>query len=231
MKNILKKFLNNKKFTVKYRIKKNNLLNKKSNNFIKSDNILYNNGSSVLYNHLNSSKNNSNIDIKKNHKINDIKKLRIDNIFYQKKKLSYEKKKKKDKYLTNINKPKINNHDIGINNNLNNLILSRGVIKRTSYKRFNNISPSYRNIELNINNSVKNSLYKNKIGINNYSSSSLSIFIPTHCQEKKNNSIKNLIYINKNKNPRNDIKIELYEKIRLKIYNNLYLTLNRCIRK
>ena len=131
--------------------------------------------------------------------------------------------------MKNSNKLKTNDSNLKIENY--NHITNRRLIKRTFYKKFNNVSPENRNIELNINNSLKNTLYKQKNNnLNNYSSS-ISIFFQTQFPESRINSLKNLVYINKNKKSKNSIKLDMFEKIKNKLFNNFYLTICKCIKK
>jgi hypothetical protein len=118
--------------------------------------------------------------------------------------------------------------------NLNNIdynnISNRRVIKRTTFKKFNNISPDFRNIQLNIKNSLKKSLMEQNNNLNNYSSS-VSIFFQTQLPEIKKNAFKNFVYISKNKKTKNNPKNEMLERIKNKIINNFYITLCKCIKK
>ena len=224
-KNIIKGHLNNIS-----RIKKNSILYNKNNNNHKSQKFIKKNVNITPLltkeNNLKKNKNNYNpINASKN----DIKQLKINNIFYHTKKTSFNKNENKSKIMKNSNKLKTNDSNLKIENY--NHITNRRLIKRTFYKKFNNVSPEYRNIELNINNSLKNTLYKQKNNnLNNYSSS-ISIFFQTQFPESRINSLKNLVYINKNKKPKNSIKLDMFEKIKNKLFNNFYLTICKCIKK
>ena len=162
-------------------------------------------------------------------KMNDIMRIKIDNTFYQKKKLSFNKHEaNKNKIFLKDNRKNTSTFNL---KKYKYILPNKGLIKRTSYKRFYNVSPDFRNIELNINNkSLKNSLYEQKNNLNNYSSS-ISIFFQTQFPESKINSLKNLVYVNKNKKPKNSIRSDIFEKIKIKIFNNFYLTLYKCIKK
>ena len=212
-------------------IKKNKILCNKNNNIKRHKFIKKNTNITALVNkNLNLKKNKNNNEMTILGKKNDIKKLKINNIFYHKKKLSMNNKEiNKNIILTYSNKKEINDSNIS---NINfNHFPSRRMIKRTSYKRFNNVSPDYRNIELNINNnSLKNSLIEQSNNLNNYSSS-VSIFFQTQFPDIKKYPLKNLVYISKNKKPKNNIKFEILEKIKSKIFNNFYLTLSKCFKK
>ena len=224
-KNIIKGHINNIN-----RIKKNSILYNKNNNNHKSQKFIKKNVNITPLltkeNHLKKNKNNYNpINASKN----DIKQLKINSIFYHTKKTSFNKNENKSKIMKNSNKLKTNDFNLKIENY--NHITNRRLIKRTFYKKFNNVSPEYRNIELNINNSLKNTLYKQKNNnLNNYSSS-ISIFFQTQFPESRINSLKNLVYINKNKKPKNSIKLDMFEKIKNKLFNNFYLTICKCIKK
>lgn len=220
------KKVNNKNFPVNNRIKKGSVLPKKSNKFIKIENYLCKNNVFNLATSgnkdVNSKKNILNKEIKNDYKINDIKNLKINNIFYHKKKPPYDKNKIQSKIVKNITKQKNSDSSILNKNNINNIFLSnKRIIKRKSYKKFYNISPEYRNIELNINNSIKKSLQS--IYLNKDKN--------THFKERNVNSLQNLVYINKIKKPTNNIKDDMFEKIKNKIFNNFYLTFIRCIKK
>ena len=220
------KKVNNKNFQVNNRIKKGSVLPKKSNKFIKIENYLCKNNVFNLATsgnkEVNSKKNILNKEIKNDYKINDIKNLKINNIFYHKKKPPYDKNKIQSKIVKNITKQKNSDSSILNKNNINNIFLSnKRIIKRKSYKKFYNISPEYRNIELNINNSIKKSLQS--IHLNKDKN--------THFKERNVNSLQNLVYINKIKKPTNNIKDDMFEKIKNKIFNNFYLTFIRCIKK
>ena len=220
------KKVNNKNFTVNNRIKKGSVLPKKINKFIKIENYLCKNNVFNLATSgnkdVNSKKNILNKEIKNDYKINDIKNLKINNIFYHKKKPPYDKNKIQSKIVKNITKQKNSDSSILNKNNINNIFLSnKRIIKRKSYKKFYNISPEYRNIELNINNSIKKSLQS--IYLNKDKN--------THFKERNVNSLQNLVYINKIKKPTNNIKDDMFEKIKNKIFNNFYLTFIRCIKK
>ena len=220
------KKVSNKHFPVNNKIKKGNALPKKSNKFIKSENYLYKNNifnlTQSISKEVNPKKNIYNKEINNDSKINDIKSLKINKIFYHKKKPPYDKNKIQSKIRKNIIKQKNSDSSILNKNNINNIFLSnKRIIKRKSYKKFYNISPEYRNIELNINNSIKNplqSMYLNKDK-------------NTQFQERNLNSMQNLVYINKIKKPKNKIRDDKFEKIKHKIFNNFYLTLIRCIKK
>ena len=212
-------------------IKKNKILCNKNNNIKRNKFIKKNTNITALFNkNLNPKKNKNNKEMTILEKKNDIKKLKINNIFYHKKKLSMNNKEiNKNIILTYSNKKEINDSNISSINF--NHFPSRRMIKRTSYKRFNNVSPDYRNIELNIyNNSLKNSLLNQSNNLNNYSSS-VSIFFQTQFPDIKKYPLKNLVYISKNKKPKNNIKFEILEKIKSKIFNNFYLTLSKCFKK
>ena len=230
------------KYFIKYSNNKNISYNNNNNNKIKKKTVLYSKNDNnikkgkfmkkyittapLLNKDINLKKKINVREKKYEPKINDIRKIKIDNIFYQKKKLSFNKYEgDNNKILLNDNKRNISNFNLKkYNYNLPN----KRLIKRTSYKRFYNVSPDYRNIELNINNSCKNSIYEQRNNLNNYSSS-ISIFFQT--QFPKINSLKNLVYVNKNKKPKNSIKSDIFEKIKIKIFNNFYLTLYKCIKK
>ena len=220
------KKVNNKNFPVNNRIKKGNVLPKKSNKFIKIENYLYKNNifnlATSRNKEVNSKENILNKEFKNNYKINDIKNLKINNIFYHKKNPPYDKNKIQSKIVKNITKQKNSDSSILNKNNINNIFLSnKRIIKRKSYKKFYNISPEYRNIELNINNSKNKSLQS--IHLNKDKN--------THFKERNVNSLQNLVYINQIKKPTNNIKDDMFEKIKNKIFNNFYLTFIRCIKK
>ena len=220
------KKINNKNFPMNNKIKKGNPLSKKSNKFFKSENYLYKNNninfSTSVNKEVNSKKYIYNKEIKNDYKVNDIKSLKINNIFYHKKKLPYDKNKMQNKIVKNIIKQKNSDSSILNKNNINNIFFSnKRIINRKSYKKFYNISPEYRNIELNINNSIKKSLQS--IHLNKDKN--------INFQERNNNSLQNLVCINEIKSPKNNIKDDMFEKIKHKIFNNFYLTFIRCIKK
>ena len=224
----------------KYIIKKNS-----SNNKIKRKTILYNKNNNnaksqkfikkninidpLFQKDLNKSKNNYN-PITIEPKMNHIKQLKINNMLYHTKKSSLNNNDDKSRIMKNINRLKTNDPNLKIDSHNHNS--NRRLIKRTFYKKFSNVSPEYRNIELNINNnSLKNTIHQQKSKNLNSYSSSISIFFQTQLPESKINSIKNLVYISKNKKPRNSSKLDMFEKIKNKLINNFYLTICKCIKK
>lgn len=223
------KKVSNKRFPVNNKIKKGNVLPKKSNKFIKSENYLYKNNNIInLTTSVNkeviSKKNIYNRESKNDNKANEIKSLKINNIFYYKKKPSYDKNKIQSKVVKNAIKLKNSDSSIINKNNINNIFLSnKRIIKRKSYKKFYNISPEYRNIELNINNSIKKSLQS--IHLNKDKNKNNQI------QDKNINSFQRLVYVNKIKKPKNNIRDDIFEKIKNKIFKNFFLTFSRCIKK
>ena len=221
-----KKKLNNRNFPVNNKIKKGSALSKKNNKFIKSENYLYKNNiinlATSTNKEVNSKKNINNKEIKNENIVNDAKSLKINNIFYHKKKPPYDKNKIQSKIVKNIIKQKNSDSSILNKNNINNIFLSnKRIIKRKSYKKFYNISPEYRNIELNINNSIKKSFQN--IHLNKDKNNRLA--------DRNINSLQNLVYINKIKKSKNNVRDDMFEKIKNKIFNNFYLTLIRCIKK
>jgi hypothetical protein len=223
-KSLTRSIANYKNYSFNNSIKKNasKIYNIKKNKFIKpNSNIicLVNKNKNLRKHKYNNEKTKD--------RINNIKNINIDNIFYHKKKLSLNKEKNNKNILYYNRKemtgPNLNNIDC---NNISN----RRMIKRTTFKKFNNISPDFRNIQLNIKNSLKKSLMEQNNNLNNYSSS-VSIFFQTQLPEIKKNAFKNFVYISKNKKTKNNPKNEILERIKNKIINNFYLTLCKCIKK
>ena len=214
-----------------YYIKNQNI---KTDRIIKINKILYKNEKKMKKNIttplLNKGQKMNNNEKKIDSTISEIKRIKIDNIFCHKKKFLYNKSQNNNKYIINVNKSKLSNSCIKNFNNNNNNLNKKRLIKRTSFKKFNNASPNLRNIELNINKSSKNSLYENRNNLNNYSSN-IPIFFQTQFPDNKSYSLKNLVYVNKNKNKKHNIKEDLFKKIRIKIFNNFYLTLYKCVKK
>ena len=224
----------NKIIPINNRLKNQDIYNKaKNNSNIKSKKFLKKNitSSSLLNKNMHINKNFENNKTKDNTKINDIKQLKINNIFYKKKNLS-NNRNESNKILIDSKNLKLSDSSIK-NKKHNNIWSVKRFIKRTSYKKFSYISPERGNTEMKANNSSKYLLNDNKNILNNYSSS-LSIFNPTH-PEIRLSSIKNLVYINKNKKSKKNINIniksDMLEKIKVKIFNNFYLTLYKCIKK
>lgn len=219
-KNINQYYSKNKNIENKRIIKKNKIIYKNKNEGIMRKNIttpLLNKGQKTNIN-----------ENKIDSKISKNKQIKIDNIFYHKKKLIYNKSQN-NKYQIKKTESKRSEPNIKTNYNINNYQNKR-LIKRASYKKFNNVSPDFRNIELNINNSTKKSLYDHRNNLNNYSSS-ISIFFQTQFPESKMNSLQNLVYINKNKNQKYNMREELFKKIKMKIFNNFYLIIYKCVKK
>ena len=229
---ILNKSSNNKNILSNdNKIKYNKILYNKHNNNIKSEKFMKKTiSSAALLNTKNGLKKNINInDIKNSNKMNDIREIKIDNIFYHKKKLSFNKTENDSKTAINEDKTKMKN--LNRKNNFNYNLSNKRFFKKSSIKKFYNVSPDFRNIELNIKNPLKHNIYEHtNNNLNNYSSS-ISIFFQTQFPENKVNSLKNLVYINKNKKPKYNIKSDIFEKIKIKIFKNFYLTLYKCLKK
>ena len=193
----------NKKYIIKKnspnnKNKKKNILYNKNNKNIKSQKFIKKNINidPLFQKDLNKSKNNYN-PITIEPKMNHIKQLKINNMLYHTKKSSLNNNDDKSRIMKNINRLKTNDPNLKIDSHNHNS--NRRLIKRTFYKKFSNVSPEYRNIELNINNSLKNSIQEHKNNNLNSYSSSISIFFQTQIPESKINSINNLVYINKKK--------------------------------
>ena len=231
----IQKNFNNKNFPINNRLKNHNqiLFKKNSDINVKSQKYLKRNitTSALLNKNIQKKKYIENYEREENPKINDKNQLKINNIFYQKKRLPINGNENKN-ILINPGRAKLINSNIKQKNN-SNIGGVRRLIKRTSYKKFSNVSPDYRNIQIKINNSSKYLLNDNKNTLNNYSSS-ISKYNQTR-PENRLSSINNLVYINKNQKPKhnfsNSIKNDMFEKIKIKIFNNFYLTLYKCIKK